>query len=80
MLSLDGNYEGITDAGLASLRKLGALERLDLDLGDGCRVTDEGVARLRALPNLRALHIGLPEDQKGRVERWRESPPGVKIA
>ncbi len=76
-LSLEGKNDGITDAGIASLLGLGELEHLDL--GDGCRVTDDGIARLRALTKLNSLHIGLPDDLKDREKRWQELLPGVKI-
>jgi hypothetical protein len=71
----EGNHQ-ISDAGLESLKGMKELEYIDLG---GCHVSDEGIAKLRELKNLKSVHIDLPEDQGERRKRLQELLPGVVI-
>ena len=52
------------------------LEYLDLE---GWHVSDEGIAKLRGLKNLKTVRFGLAPDQEDRRKKLQELLPGVII-
>jgi hypothetical protein len=53
-----------------------ALEQLDTG---GWHVTDEGLAKLRDLNNLKKVYLGISKDQEARRQRSQGLLPGVTI-
>jgi hypothetical protein len=53
-----------------------ALEQLDTG---GWHVTDEGLAKLRDLKNLKKVYLGISIDQEARRQRSQGLLPGITI-
>jgi hypothetical protein len=66
----------ITDAGLDYVMNMKQLEDLDVHTW---QLGDEGIAKLRALPNLKVVRLYLSDDQQPRRDKLERLLPGVKI-
>jgi hypothetical protein len=76
-LSLGDNGDAITDAGLARLGPLGSLQVLEIG---GPKITDAGLDQLRALKNLKKLHlIEAPSVTDEGLARLRAALPKLEI-
>ncbi len=75
-LSLGEGSHHISDAGLLFLRNMKELELLDLR---GWDVSDDGIATLRELKNLKTIYIGLSKDEEERRKKLQGLLPGVSI-
>ncbi len=75
-LSVDEGSHHISDAGLLFLRNMKELEVLDLR---GWQVSDDVIATLRELSNLKTIYRGLSKDDGERPKRLQGLLPGVKI-
>lgn len=69
--------ERVTDHGLAHLRSLGRLERLELELG--CQVTDAGLEHLAGLQRLRLLNLNYTAVTAAGVQQLQQALPEAKI-
>ena len=73
-LSLGEGSHHISDAGLLFLRNMKELELLDLR---GWDVSDDGIATLRELKNLKTVYISLSKDEEERRKKLQGLLPGV---
>jgi hypothetical protein len=72
---LEGSQQ-ISDAGLEFLKNMKELQDLSVY---GWHVSDEGIAKLRELKNLKTIFIGLSADQQARRNKLHGLLPGVTI-
>jgi hypothetical protein len=59
-----------------ALRSMKALEQLDTG---GWHVSDEGLAKLRDVKNLKKVYLGISKDQEARRQRLQGLLPSVTI-